>query len=115
MTPEDLRSSIDDSWPVEVRFLIENAASSWEEDIKIEEQVQHRMTVCIFAIADELNSGLFKRIRAKDWKAMRETARRVCFNNIEGFRYFSAENKNNGPQEEIHPETDVPSLSRTKA
>jgi hypothetical protein len=115
MTPEDLRSSVDDSWPVEIRFLIESAASSWEKDIRHQEELQYKLIACVFSLTYELKSGLFKRIRAKSWKMLVNEVQTVCIEVVQGFRYFSAKNKDNGPQEKTHPETNVPSLSRTKA
>lgn len=114
MTPEELRSAIDDAWPVEIRFLIEKAADNWSESLRHEEIMQNDLIKIIRGQNRKMSGKLFSRMRAKGWRSSVTDAEKVCKDVEEEFGYIQPNNKDHETQEAKHPEADGSSPSRTE-
>jgi hypothetical protein len=96
MTPKEFRNAIDDEWPVEIRFIVEQIIQAWESESVERDNLLRRMK-------DEMNSGWWNRLRARGWKELTDQAGSLDLS--EGRDQLSAEEENH-EEEARHAETD---------
>jgi hypothetical protein len=65
---------VDDSWPVEIRFIAERAADRWEADLRHAKDNDclnlYVLRPLLKRISDKMSGNFFSRLRAKDWKLL---------------------------------------------
>jgi hypothetical protein len=105
MTPQEFRDAIDDSWPVEIRFMAEQILQAWEDQVVERDRLLGEMSL-------KMKGGMFARLRAKGWRALTDKADSLV--SAEGEDHSSAEIESHEEQAR-HPEANGESQSRASS
>lgn len=102
MSPKELLNQVDESWPIEARFVIQRAAKEWDKQLRIKERQQNRLIYFVIFFCQFYKMSFYMRFKhRKNHIKTLKSAESYANGVKKGFLFYSAENETDETQEQI--------------